>query len=868
MKETSSSKFDKKKSKTKKIVKKIFQGLLIFSGLVLIGGVGVFIYGYHKYGDKVEATIKHGYEVSANIDISDFNNRQPTQFFDKDGILIREFKVNEYNYEKISNMNPYIPKAVVSIEDERFYSHEGIDYQGIARAVWIALKSKGKTIQGGSTITQQLARNVYLTLDRNMFRKVEEMVIAKKIEDTFSKEEIIEFYVNNINYGYGCYSIETASLYYFQKPSKELTLGEVALLTGIPNNPTMYNPVENPDNAIKKRNTILEKMLELGCINQAEYQKAINEEIKLNIKPNIQPKELDYAMSYAVHNATLALMEKDGFVLRYSFKDSNERSNYFDNYSDIYAEKEKELLSGGYKIKTSIDTEKQKKLQTIVDEQLSKYESKNGETGLYKKQSAVVTIDNKTGEVVAIVGGRGQEGNTFNRAFLGARQPGSTIKPLIAYTPSFERGYIPSSRYNDAKIAKGPKNYDYIYRGLVSLRFATEISINTIPFRLVDEMDTSTALKYLTNMEFKYIMPQDTSPVVAVGGFTRGITPVELASAYSTLSRNGQFIRPTNVKEITLQSTKEVVYENNYSSIKIYDSGASYLMTDVLKGVINKSYGTGNNSKLRNYPYQAGKTGTTDGAKDVWYAGYTPIYTTVAWVGNDIPAPQNMLESEEPGYIWRRFMEYLHEGKDKVDFAKPNTILEKNGILMNSLYIQIQQDKVRKDNERNRIEEENREQLKRLDREDYRIKYGLSKEDEDAYERIAEGAIKSLEAVNLTEKSQYSMIDKLVEKALSSIVNVKHQEAYFKFRNRIDAKIYQLNRIRISLDTIVEVVPEEPKESSKDAEVEQDKKDAEVKQDKKDDKNTEEVIEQPPIENPSTTTPETPEVDKNLDEIE
>lgn len=816
---------------TKKPFKKFFRRFLIFSELLFIGGCGVFAYGYNKYGDKVEDTIRHGYEVSSNINVSDFNNKLPTQIYDINNNLLREFNTNEYIYKELSDMNPYVSKAVVSIEDERFYEHGGIDYKGIARSLLVAVKSKGKILQGGSTITQQLAKNIYLTFDRNMFRKIEEMVVAKNIEKKFSKEEIIEFYVNNINYGFGCYSFETASEYYFQKPSKELTIGEVAMITGIPNNPSLYNPINEPENAIEKRNIILSKMFELGHINQAEYEEAKNEELKLNVKPDTVEENVDYATSYAIYNAVRSLMKEDGFVFRYSFKDEDERIAYFDDYNEKYSEKEVELLSGGYRIDTTIDMEKQEKLQSIVDDQLAKYNSKDSETGLYEKQSAVVTIDNKTGEVVAIVGGRSEEGNTFNRAFLAVRQPGSTIKPLVAYTPSFERGYLPSSKYNDAPIDKGPKNYDFAYRGLVTLRFATEYSINSIPFRLVEEFGTSEVLKYLTNMEFGYISPKDTSPIVAVGGLTRGVTPVEMASAYSTIARNGEFISPTNVRKITIQSNDKVIYENKQLRTKIYDSGASYLMTDVMKGVLSQPHGTGYGGRMSNYPYQAGKTGTTDEAKDVWFAGYTPLYTTMVWIGNDIPAPQKIFGGEEPGHIWKYFMEYLHEGKEVVDFNKPDTVYETDGKLVNSLYIESEKDKERKEVEKNRIEKENREQLKRLEKEDYRIKYGVSKENEMKYENIAEENISKLESITLTNKSQYNIIDEFIKKSYDSITNVKHQEAYNNFLIRIENKIAELDDIKFQLEKPIEEVEETPADNVDDKKEEpnvDDKKEEEV----------------------------------------
>ena len=674
----------------KKLWRKIVKVLLIFFAIMLILTTVALGYVSFKYGDRIKSTIKDGNTIAQTINKTAFNTRKPTQFYDSDGKLLKEFKTNTYYYTKEKDLNPYVGDAITSIEDERFYEHNGIDYKGIRRSVWVYVKSKGSTLQGGSTITQQLARNVFLTFDVTLWRKLEEAVIAQKLEERYSKAEILEFYVNNVNYGGGCYSIESASQYYFQKTNTDLDLSQIAMLAAIPNNPSLFNPAYHMDNAINRRNLVLGKMLSLGKISQNDFDVAKAEKITLNIKANVKSEPMDYSVQYAVHNATLKLMEQDGFVSKYSFVDDAQRKAYFNKYNIEYAAKEKQLLAGRYRIDTSIDSAKQEKLQIVVDNQLQKYTSTNNATALYEKQGASVTIDNVTGEVVAIVGGRSQYGNTFNRAYLGVRQPGSAIKPLIAYTPAFEKGYIPESVYKDEAFKDGPNNDDLIYRGDVALRNAVEISINTIPVRLVSEMGVKTSIKYLQNMQFKYITPQDIYPIIAIGGFTKGVTPVEMASGYSALSRNGMFISPTNIRKITNTVINEVLFENKHTQTKVYDSGASYLMTDTLKGVLTNSHSTGRGLSLSNYPYSAGKTGTTDKSKDCWFVGYTPYYTTSVWVGNDIPAAQNMFGANEPGRIWKEYMEYLHQGLEQKDFTRPNTVLtNNNGVLMDTLFVKL-----------------------------------------------------------------------------------------------------------------------------------------------------------------------------------
>jgi len=675
----------------KKLWKKIVKGLLIFSAIIFLSGTVALGYVYIKYGAKIQATIQSGNTVAQSINETDFNTRKPTEVYDNKGKLLKVFKTNTYYYTKEADLNPYVGQAVTSIEDERFYEHNGIDYKGIRRSIWVYIKSKGDILQGGSTLTQQLARNVFLSFDVSIWRKLKESVIAIDLEKKYSKAQILEFYVNNVNYGNGCYSIESASQYYFQKTNKDLDVSQIAMLAGIPNNPSYYNPIKHMDNATNRRNLVLNKMLSLGKISQNDYAIAKAEVIKLNVKPYVASAPIDYSIQYAVHNATVKLMEEDGFVSIYNFTTDKDRKTYLAKYDEEYAAKEKQLLSGRYRIDTSIDTAKQQKLQSVVDSNLEQYTQTNYKTKLqlYKKQGASVTIDNSTGEVVAIVGGRSQAGNTFNRAFLAVRQPGSSIKPLIAYTPAFERGYIPASAYIDAPIGN-VKNDDFIYRGYVSLKYALDISINTIAVRLVRENTPAKSLQYLKNMEFKYITPGDaTRSIVGIGGFTNGVTPVEMASAYSTLARNGEYIEPTNVRKITNTVINEVLFENNYKETKVYDSGASYLMTDTLKSVLTESYSTGRGLSLSNYSYAAGKTGTTDQSKDCWFIGYTPYYTTSVWVGDDTPAPQDMFGANEPGQIWKEYMEYLHQGLDQVDFVRPNTVVTRNGILMDTIYIKL-----------------------------------------------------------------------------------------------------------------------------------------------------------------------------------
>lgn len=776
--ETRSKKREKKKKeKRNKIFKKF---IITMSGLVIslsVIGLGVTFFIYNELKYDISKYIQQGYDKVASIDNTTFNNRIPTQILDKDGNLIKEFKTVVYDYQTYDEINKSVFDAFIAVEDVRFYEHQGIDLKGTLRAIYSTLIKQD--VQGGSTITQQLAKNIFLSMDKTIWRKLEEAVIAQELEKKYSKKQILEFYVNNINFANGCYSIESASEYYFNKETEELSLSEIAFLVGIPNNPTLYNPLKNMDNALKRRDKVLNNMYEANMISEAQLESEKAKEIVLNV----QKVELDnslgdnYALNYAVQKATETLMTENGFHFKYSFATEEERDEYFKLYNEMYAECRQELIDGGYKVETSIDMELQNKLQSILDNKLKSFKQINKENDLYMKQGSATVIDNKTGNVVAIVGGRTQDGNTYNRAVLGARQPGSAIKPFVSYLPAFEQGYVPDDVYEDKAIEKGPSNWYSGYKGLLTLRYATEISTNTIPFRLTKEVGTKNAIEYLEKMKFKYLTPNDSlSPIISIGGFERGVTSTEMASAFSTLARNGEFIEPTNIEKITKIGTDELIYSNDHKKVRIYDEGASYLMTDTLKGVLSQEHGTGHNYQLSNYPYQAGKTGTTNNSKDFWFCGYTPYYSMSVWVGDDIPKSQSSGAKKAPGYIWQDMMEYLHQGKEVIDFEKPDSIYtDEKGVLRAKLNNDTYLIKEREEIEEKRKLDEIQEQKDRLLEEEYRIVYGLTEEEENERERLAKEKLQELANYNFYDLSQVGELDNLLDTTKIAIDKVKRK---------------------------------------------------------------------------------------------
>ena len=513
----------------------------------------------------------------------------------------------------------------------------------------------------------QLARNIFLSQEKTWQRKVEEMYIARELEKKYTKDEILEFYLNNIYFGNGYYGIQAASRGYFDTDVSFLSLSQMAYLCAIPNNPTMYNPYKNPDNTLGRRDRILKNMYEDGKISRREYKDARQETIVLS---TAEPtKRYDAVETYACYCATRALMEQQGFEFRTDFSSEEDRKTYEDAYQEQYKTCEQSLYTGGYRIYTSIDLNMEEQLQNAVDEKLQDFTDVN-EEGIYTLQSAAVCIDNETGFVKAIVGGRSQEydGHMLNRAYQSYRQPGSAIKPLIVYTPALERGYTPDTVVEDAPIEDGPENASGRYLGSVTLRYAVENSINTVAWNLLEEMTPVTGISYLKEMNFAKLSPEDERPAASLGGFTNGVSPVEMAAAYATIENDGKYREPTCIVEIQ-DADGNAIYQKIVDEKQVYKTNAARWMTNILEGVLTQ--GTAKGMALSETA-SAAKTGTTNSNKDGWFVGYTKYYTTSVWVGYDIPAElPGLTGASYPGEIWYDYMENLHKELPYADFVAP-----------------------------------------------------------------------------------------------------------------------------------------------------------------------------------------------------
>lgn len=637
-------------------------GLLFFLCVLTAGAIVAAF--YFRYGDTVRAMYKEAEMFVEASDEDTFKLSQTSTVYAADGSIISRLKgERDTTYVEHEDLPLDVSSAIVSIEDKRFYRHDGVDYIALLRAVKAMIET-GEFSQGGSTITMQLARNIFLNQDKNWRRKVEEIFIAWELEEEYEKEEILEFYINNIYFGNGYYGIGAASRGYFNKRVDQLNLSQIAFLCAIPNNPTLYDPLTNIENTLARRDRILKNMLEDGKISELDYATAIIEEIELE-RPAAIAKN-DYVETYAYYCATRALMKQEGFVFRYSFGSDYEEKQYNEAYAVLYNECETRLRTLGYQIYTSLNLDLQEQLQASVDKTLEDYTDVNNE-GVYKLQASAVCINNESGYVEAIVGGRSQEFAFYslNRAYQSYRQPGSAIKPLIVYTPMLERGYTAETIVVDEEIENGPKNANGTYLGEITLQEAVEKSVNVIAWKLFEELTPKKGLAYLEGMNFSHLNSNDYQLPSALGGFTEGVSTLEMAAAYAAIENDGVYREPTCIKKIT-DAAGNVIYQPDQSGEQIYQHNAARAMTAILTGVMEN--GTAAGLGLSEMP-AAGKTGTTNDQKDGWFVGYTRYYTTSVWVGYDLPKKLEELKgSSYPGQIWQQFMETAHEGLPVLDF--------------------------------------------------------------------------------------------------------------------------------------------------------------------------------------------------------
>ena len=678
----------------KNFLKALFKVIIITLLSLTIIIVIAISTGYFLLSPKLEEAQRLCNEKLSQISDKSFTFLSNTQIFDNDNNLIGEINSGSFKYIEFDDISSYIINGYIAVEDRNFYQHNGIDYRAIGRAFGSLIENSGEVTQGGSTITQQLLKNNVLNNISNKWdRKLIEFFLAPKLEEKYSKEKIIEFYCNTNFYHNNCYGIEAAAQYYFGKSAKDVELDEAAVLVGLSNNPTKYDPIKYPDNCIDKRNRVIDQMVQLGYVSYSEGEKSKTKKLILALKRPEIKDNLYYPVSLSIHNMTLILMDEEGFEFKYTFSSINEQKDYEQKYKEVYNNIYSSIRSGGYKIYTTIDRDKQNKLQSILDNELAIFDEK-ADDGRYAMQASATLIDNETGAVIAVVGGRGNK-DEFNRAYQSFRQPGSSIKPIIDYAPAFDtKKYYPSSLIDDSKDSSDkafPENWDGRYKGLISIREATIRSTNTAAYRVLrDIVGVKQGLKILEEMKFSGLDYWDNNnSSLSIGGFTKGVSSYEMAKAYYTLSNYGIYNDNICIRraEYVLGGESEEIYSYKENNKVIYQDYSAFMIIDILRDVLTKSYGTGGTAYLKGIDC-AGKTGTTNNDKDGWFCGMTPRYSMAVWCGYDIPKTiPNLGGGKYSMSIWRKMQEYLYstlgdEQKTKQFKAPPSVIegyVDKNG---------------------------------------------------------------------------------------------------------------------------------------------------------------------------------------------
>ena len=560
-----------------------------------------------------------------------------SQFYDINGNVIYTTLSEERRVPvSIDKIPKHVQQAFIAIEDNRFYEHSGIDYRGTARALVSTLS--GREVQGGSTITQQLAKNAFLTQERSIIRKIKEAFIAKELEHKYTKDEILTMYLNQIYFGQGAYGIESASLYYFGKHVQNLDIAEAATLAAIPKSPNYYNPFENPKESKNRQELVIDQMVKYGFISADSAAKA-------------KAKKMVYSTSHKQQN--------------------NPRGYFFDMISQkVIAEVGADALyKGGLKIYTTLDMDMQLAAEKAMRHLPNYYtDSKK----LAQPQMALAAVDPKTGYVKAMIGGRGQD--KFNRATLAVRQPGSAFKPFV-YLTAMQNGFTPASIIEDKEeeFAKGwkPQNSDMQWHGKVSLRTALKRSLNVPTIKLAREVGVDKIVANVEKMGITTLVDSgaysDVNLAMALGGLSKGVNPLEMASAYGVLATNGLYNKPIALLKIVDRDGK-VLYQAKPQSKRVVDAASAYLTTNMLEDVLVS--GTAGGMGIGRPA--AGKTGTTDTYIDAWFVGYTPDLSTAVWVGDDNNKPmQRMYGSGAPLSIWHEFMINALASTPRTGFSNP-----------------------------------------------------------------------------------------------------------------------------------------------------------------------------------------------------
>lgn len=565
---------------------------------------------------------------------------EATRIYASNGELVASLYRENRDSVPLSAIPTSLQKAVIAIEDDRFYQHRGVDPRAITRAVWRNITA-GRLEEGASTITQQLARTLFLTQERTAARKLAEAILALEIERHLTKSEILERYLNQVYFGQGAYGIEMAARVYFGKHANDLTLAESAMLAGVIQAPSLLSPFQNFPAAKARQHVVLARMVELGYINAATAKQAAGQRIVLAKESNAglfgvrAPYFMSYILPYLVDHYGEDLVYKGGLRV----------------YTTLNIEMQ---IAGERAIRSGIDAARAASLNV--------------------SQGALVALDPHTGYIRAMIGGYDFKQSQFNRAWQARRQPGSAFKPFI-YTAALASGKTPTDIIVDGPVSYDipgfrvwkPKNYDGQYRGPVTLRRAVEQSINIPAVKTLAEIGPTRVIAVAQRMGITSHLQPNLS--LALG--TSDVTPLEMASAYGTLGTLGLHAEPIAITKI-LDRTGQVLEEHPPARELVLSGEVAYVMTSLLKGVITS--GTGRAAAIGRPA--AGKTGTTDDYRNAWFVGFTPYLATAVWVGNDNNAPmRRVVGGMVPARIWSSFMRVAVKDMPADDWSRPEGVV-------------------------------------------------------------------------------------------------------------------------------------------------------------------------------------------------
>ena len=608
-------------------MKKILILLLkIIGALFIVGVIGVFA-----------IIIKYRLELpNMQSMVEDYKPQMATTIYDKNNKVVDTLSVEAREVVKLEDVSPYIKDAFLSIEDKQFYSHHGLNFKGIARAV-ITTFLKGRATQGGSSITQQLAKNAFLTPEKTFSRKVKEAILTYQIERTYTKDEILERYLNEIYYGSGSYGIKNAAEQYFRKDVKDLNVAEAALLAGIPNRPTKYDPNRNLENALHRQKIILKEMYTDGRITKEQYDEALAYKFELENEDNIKNVPANTSIIYNKRTKT-------------TYKNPELTTIVEDYLAEIYDEEQ--IYTSGLKIYTTIDLDYQK----VAKETFNSYPYfKNKEIN-----GAMITLDPFTGGIVSIVGGKNFKAGNFDRATMARRQLGSSFKPFV-YLEALENGFETYSVVVNDFVAFGkwaPKNFDGRYSYNSTLVNSLNLSLNVPAVKLLDAI---TVDKFKEGIGDNIKLTSEVKDLTAALGSVDS-TPVNVAANFSIFVNGGYIVKPNIIREIR-DNQDILIYVADIEKTKVFDSVDVSAITAMLKTVV--SNGTATRARVVDKSgrpiQQGGKTGTTNEHRTAWFVGITPEYVTVCYIGRDDNKPMygKMTGGSAVAPMWAKYYQAL-----------------------------------------------------------------------------------------------------------------------------------------------------------------------------------------------------------------